>query len=319
MDDCTAALAAVAKHQNRCAALVAVLVEQIQATAGVEGRILSLDAWQQETSFMCLRSEIATVLHVPKGAAGRLMRHGAVLVRELPATLGAMQEGWLGWEHAVIIAEEVSLLREAGVDQHLRDAFEELLLDKAEDSTNPSFREKARRARERAYPQTLVPRTRRALADRHMRVSRGQDGMSWLTLFASSPAIEAIFTQCTSTAHAVQGPHETRTLTQLRANIATILLLGQSMEQNHLHTPTTTSTPATAATTTTAGTTATAASTTGLGPSSLVAGFIRSLPVKDVVCLRGGCRFLMILTMRIRTLWNPMLIPHWKGRLFLNP
>ena len=79
--------------------------------------------------------------------------------------------------------------------------------------------------------------TRRAYADRHLRISRTRDGMSWLSLYGPSPTIEAIWTQCTATAQAAQGPHEDRTLTQLRADIAAALLLCQTLAANNIHAP----------------------------------------------------------------------------------
>ncbi len=237
MDDCVDALGALHAHQNRCAALLVVLVERLQAVAVAEAGVLSLDAWQQETSLMGVRAEIAGLLHVNESVAGKLMHHATALVHHLPTTLGVLAGGGLGWEQAVVIAGETTLLREAGHSQGVIDAFELVLLGKADGCTGSSFREKARRARERAYPDSMVAKTRRAFTDRHLRVNQGQDGMSWLSLFAPSPTIEAIFTQCTTTSHATQGPHEPRTLSQLRADIAAALLLGQTMDENHIHTP----------------------------------------------------------------------------------
>ncbi|POH73781.1 HNH endonuclease signature motif containing protein [Arthrobacter glacialis] len=61
--------------------------------------------------------------------------------------------------------------------------------------------------------------------------------MSWLSLYAPAATIEGIWDQCTLTAQAAQGPHEPRTLTQLRADVAAALLLNQSLSRNNIHTP----------------------------------------------------------------------------------
>ena len=236
-DSTATALAAMHRHQNQAAALKAVLVERMLATAEAEAAVLELDPWQRETSRAGVRAEIALLFNIPEGFAGALMIDAATLVRHLPATMAQLSAGVLGWEHAVIIAEETSLLRAAHLPQDTIDAFEEVLLGKAEHATLHSFREKARRARERAYPETLVPKTRQAYERRQLGISRSRDGMAWLNLYGPSPTIEAIWAQCTATAQAAQGPHENRTLTQLRADIAAALLLCQSLDANNIHAP----------------------------------------------------------------------------------
>ncbi|ALV46782.1 hypothetical protein MB46_16050 [Arthrobacter alpinus] len=145
------------KHQNRCSATVAVLVENLQSSAAFEGSILTLAPWQQANSLTGFKAELAGVLHVAEGAAERLMVQAGALVRDLPSTLAAMECGELGWDFTVIIAEETCLLHAAEVAQEGIDAFEELLIAKARDARLNSFREIARRRRERAYPETIVP------------------------------------------------------------------------------------------------------------------------------------------------------------------
>ncbi|AIY00393.1 hypothetical protein ART_0794 [Arthrobacter sp. PAMC 25486] len=237
MDGCGEAIAALRRQQNRCAALVAVMVERLESTAVLEGGLLSLDWWQKGCSLDQICAELATILHVSEGVAGRLIEQSLTLVRTLPASMEQLTVGELGWDHAVVIAEETSLLRAAGIAQETIDAFEQCLLGHAVRKTLPSFRSTARRLRERQYPETITARTRRAYADRNLRVSRGFDGMSWLSLYAPSPTIEAIWDQCTYTAQAAQGSHEDRTLAQLRADIAAALLLRQSMDENSIHSP----------------------------------------------------------------------------------
>ena len=244
LDGCTDAVAALRAHQNRCAGLAVVLIERCEAVAALESGLLSLDRWQHEQSMAGLRAELALLLRLPEGATERLMAHSTALVRELPATMEALSSGVLGWEFAVIIAEETTALREAGLGQELLDSYEQALLGKAAQGTINGFKDKARRLRERSHPETLTARTRRAYTDRQLRVSRARDGMSWLSIYAPAPTIEGIWDQCTLTAQAAQGPHEQRTLTQLRADVAAALLLNQSMAHNNIHTPPNTYTPA---------------------------------------------------------------------------
>ncbi|SED80827.1 HNH endonuclease [Arthrobacter alpinus] len=237
MDQCLHAVAALHRHQNQCAALLITLVDRLESTTLIEGKLLTLDPWQRTHSLDQVRAEIAITLHIPEGAAGRLMGHASTLVRQLPATMTALRAGDLGWDYAVVIAEETELLRATGLDTETVAGFEQQLLSKAEGSTLRSFREKARRLRERSHPETIPARTRHAYTDRRLGITHSTDGMSWLSLYAPSPAIEAIWDQCTLTATAAQGPHETRTLTQLRADVAAALLLNQTMSENHIYRP----------------------------------------------------------------------------------
>ncbi|MHA7175921.1 DUF222 domain-containing protein [Arthrobacter sp. Sr24] len=237
MDDCGEAVASLRRHQNKCAAHVAIMVERMDSASVIEGGLLSLGAWQKNGALAQITSELALILHVGEGYAWRLIDHSVTLVRFLPATMEVLSAGELCWDHAVVIAEETALLRSARISQATIDAFEQTLLEHAATRTLPSFRSTARRLRERSYPETITARTRHAYADRNMRVSRGQDGMSWLSLYAPAPTIEAIWDQCNFTAQAARGPHEERTQTQLRADIAAALLLRQSMEQNGIHSP----------------------------------------------------------------------------------
>ncbi len=237
MDGCGDAIAALRRHQNRCAAEVAIMVERMESTAVLEGKLLSLDWWQRGCAIDQITSELAVLLQVTEGVAGRLIEQSVTLVRLLPATLDRLAEGDLAWDHAVVIAEEASLLRVSGVCQEAIDAFEKQLLGLATNKTLPSFKSTARRIRERSHPESIVARTRRSYADRNLRVNRGADGMSWMALYAPSPTIEAIWDQCTYTAQAAQGADEDRTLTQLKADICAALLLRQSMAENSIHSP----------------------------------------------------------------------------------
>lgn len=237
MDGCGDAIAALRRHQNQCAAHVAIMVERMEASAVLEGGLLSLDWWQRSGSIEQIKAELAVLLHVTEGAAGRLIDESVTLVRLMPATMEKLSSGELGWDYAVVIAEQATLLRDARIAQEAIDAFERQLLGQAFDKTLSSFKSTARRIRERSYPESMVARTRRAYSDRYLHVSRGEDGMSWMSLYAPSPTLEAIWDQCTYTAQAASGPHEDRTLVQLRADIAAALLLRQSMAENSIHAP----------------------------------------------------------------------------------
>ncbi|PYI37018.1 hypothetical protein CVS30_17710, partial [Arthrobacter psychrolactophilus] len=240
MEECLNTVTALRRHQNHCAALLLRVVERLDTVAALEGELQGLDPWQRGRAFDQVRAELAVVLSIPEGTAEQLMIHAKSLVHSLPHTLGAMEGGELGWEFAVVIAEETELLRSIGVEDTSVESFEQTLLSKAWGSTLRSFKDKARRSRERLHPETIPERTLRAYTDRRIQKSRASDGMSWLSLYAPAPTIEAVWDHCTLTATAAQGPHEERTLTQLRADIVATLLLNQTMDENHIHRPPTT-------------------------------------------------------------------------------
>lgn len=231
------ALIALQKHQNQCAALNVLLIEKLHAMGNTEGALLAFDHRQQSWDTGTIDEEIALVLGHSTRCQMEISDQSIILVRQLPATLKKLHDGELPWPHARLIADEVRCVRDAGVSEQVIAAFEQTLLGKAENCSITSFRQKARRLRERCYPETLVPRTRRAYEGRYLSVNRGSDGTSWLSLYGPSPTIEAIWMQCTATAQAAQGPHEQRTLSQLRADVAMALLLRHSMSRNGIAAP----------------------------------------------------------------------------------
>jgi hypothetical protein len=235
MDECAAALAAVQVLEAQVAGCKAALVEKFHAAARVEDAVLGLDRWQSTVSVMSARAEIAAVLTIGEGAAGVLIEHSLALVRDLPVTWGRLRDGDLSWGHAVVVAEETGTLRGSGIPAESIQAYEVALLGKAQGCTVPSFRDKARRLREKSHPESITTRTRAAYGRRRMEVQRVQDGMSWLNVHLPAPTVEGIWDQCTFLARNAQGPGEPRTLTQLRADIAATLLLGQSLSANGIN------------------------------------------------------------------------------------
>lgn len=237
MDECVGMVAAFNALANRTAASLAAVLERYSTAAATERRLLGLDNWQNDMSTAGSNAEIATVLGISEAAANGLVDHCTVMVRELTATHERLGNGDLGWPYAVIIAEETTLLRNNGLPDASVTEYEGLLLGKAEDCSLNSFKDKARRLREHLHPESIPARTRNAFQKRALSVSRAHDGMSWLSLYAPAATVEGIWDQCTLTAQSAQGPHEPRTLTQLRADVAAALLLNQSLAQNNIHTP----------------------------------------------------------------------------------
>ena len=226
-DATMSALAAVKCLEDRTAALKAALVARLLAASAVEATALALDPWQAGIAESSATAEIAATLCIPQGAATALAHHAAGLSGH-GALREALDAGVLSWRHACIVLDECQTLAETpgttGADVR---AFETRLLRYAPGSTAAGFASKARREREGTHPETLTTRVRQAIATRDMVLEPGKDGMSWLTLHLPAHSAKGIWTHCTRTARAQQGPHEHRTLTQLLADTAAALLLGQ--------------------------------------------------------------------------------------------
>ncbi|HJV98831.1 MAG TPA: DUF222 domain-containing protein [Arthrobacter sp.] len=151
------------------------------------------------------------------------------LTTTLPLTLEALQAGDLSWQHARVMVDETTSLDPAGAA-----ALEAHFLDP--DAPNPAtcpagelvpsrFRHKARTWRERHHPVSIEKRHAKSVLDRRLEYAPDRDGMAWLSAYLPAHQAAGIWNGITATARTLQGPTESRTLTQLRADIAAKLLL----------------------------------------------------------------------------------------------
>ncbi|WP_374975495.1 DUF222 domain-containing protein [Microbacterium trichothecenolyticum] len=168
-----------------------------------------------------IRLELAAAMRVTEYAAGRLIAQAEALVRRYPAALEALGSGRLTEKHAEIIAD---LLDEAPPE--LREMLLERAVPLAESEPVGTFRRALRTLIDTAQATTLEERHQRALRARRIVVEPGRDGMAGLWIFAPEVEIHAIhgrLTQMAKTIASAEG--ETRTLDQLRADVATDLLI----------------------------------------------------------------------------------------------
>ncbi|WP_442858494.1 DUF222 domain-containing protein, partial [Arthrobacter sp. 9AX] len=105
------------------------------------------------------------------------------------------------------------------------------------------FKAKARHWRERHHPESLEKRHTRGVADRRVEFWPDSDGMAWVAALLPADQASAICNRLTAIARGKQGPHEPRTLTQLKADTYTEALL-TSGTTNSIHHRGTTSTGA---------------------------------------------------------------------------
>ncbi|XAS65244.1 DUF222 domain-containing protein [Micrococcaceae bacterium Sec5.8] len=228
-DACLEGLAEVARLEARAAAVkVRLTGEYVRAAEALAPPAVSP---QQRTAWeMAVVAEVACVLTVSERAAGALICESRALCSGLPLTLAALQAGELSWQHArVMVGESTGLDRggTAGLEAHF--------LDPA--APNPArgcpagelvpgrFRAKARTWRERHHPVSIEARHATCVGDRRVEFVPDRDGMAWFSAYLPAVTASAAWDRATTAARALQGPAETRTLTQLRADITAAWLL----------------------------------------------------------------------------------------------
>lgn len=160
-------------------------------------------------------SELAARLSLSQGPAAQLIEESRSLVHQLPATLEALSQGRISYRHAQVIIDQADTL-----PPEAWPAFEEELLAGAGDIPVALLRRRAVRARERLHPDSIVERTKAAVAERRFALEPDRDGMTWLNLKVPAAEAIAVHDRTTLLAKALQGPDEARTLAQLRADVA---------------------------------------------------------------------------------------------------
>ncbi|WP_083510351.1 HNH endonuclease signature motif containing protein [Pseudarthrobacter sulfonivorans] len=178
---------------------------------------------------MAVVAEVACALTVSERSAGALLAESHVLTTALPLTFAALQAGTISWQHARIMVDETTNLDPTGaqgLEAHFLDPFVvNPARGRAGELIPGRFRHKARTWRERHHPVSIEKRHTRSAADRRVEYAPDRDGMAWLSAYLPADQAAGIWDRTTAGARALQGPHEDRPLTQLRADtVATWLL-----------------------------------------------------------------------------------------------
>ena len=233
-DACLDGLAELAKMEARIAALK---VRLVAGYAHVEKAVTPPSASPQDRTVreMAVTSEIAGVLTISERAASALRFEAGILITGLPLTLSALQAGSVSWQHARIMVDETADLDPAGAA-----ALEAHFLDPAApvpargcpagELVPCRFRAKVRTWRERHHRVSIETRHSRSAADRRVEYAPDRDGMAWFSAYLPAAQAAGIWDRTTAAARAMQGPAEARTLTQLRADIASTWLLTTGLE-----------------------------------------------------------------------------------------
>ncbi|TDL38783.1 DUF222 domain-containing protein [Arthrobacter nitrophenolicus] len=166
--------------------------------------------------------EIAGILTISAGAAGTFITQ-ARRVCALPSVYGNLSSGALSWQGARIIADETEAL-----DHPAALALADHFLDP--DAPNPArgcpatnlvpsrLRAKVRAWRERHHPESIEKRHAKSAADRRVEFTPDRDGMAWFAIYMRADCALAAWNKTTAIARGLQGPNETRTLPQIRAD-----------------------------------------------------------------------------------------------------
>jgi hypothetical protein len=228
-DACLDGLAGVAGLEAR---LAAVKVNLAAGFAAAEEAMTPPGTSAQDRTVrrMSVTAEVAGALTVSEGAAARLLAEAAKLTKDLPLTLAALGSGTLSWQHARVMCDETD-----GLDPAAAAAFEAHFLDAdapgyargcpAGELTPGRFRAKARYWRERHHPVSIETRHTKSAKDRRLEYVPDRDGMAWLSAYLPADQAAGIWDRTTAAARAMQGPTESRTLTQLRVDAAATWML----------------------------------------------------------------------------------------------
>ncbi len=186
---------------------------------------------QHTAQEMGVVSEVACALTVSERTASALLTQSHELTTALPLTLAALQEGDLSWQHAKVMVDETTGLDPAGAAELEARFLGPDVPDRARECPAgeliPSrFRHKARAWRERHHPVSIEKRHAKGVLDRRLEYVPDRDGMAWLSAYLPADRAAGIWNGITATSRALQSPAETRTMTQIRADIAATLLLG---------------------------------------------------------------------------------------------
>jgi hypothetical protein len=233
-DGCLDILAGAARVQARVSGVVA----NAAGTYADIARAAAPPDVPVQAQEMAIAAEISCVMAIGDRAAGALLAQSHALTTSLPRTLAALHNGTISWQHAKVMVHETAALDPAGAA-----ALEAYFLDP--DTPKPAaaaavgempayrFKVKARTWRERHHAESIEKRHAKGIADRRVEYRPDQDGMAYISGYLPADQATAVWNRITAIARGLQGPHEDRTLTQLRADtFATALLSSGTTEGN---------------------------------------------------------------------------------------
>ncbi|MGY6651787.1 DUF222 domain-containing protein [Amycolatopsis sp. TRM77291] len=166
--------------------------------------------------------EVAFALSVVDGHAAGLVSTAAALTTRLPRTLGLLDQGQVGGYGALKVATATAWLSEEDAR-----AVDEVLEDRLPGRNSEQIRKAANHAAMMADRDGAARRAERHRAGRRLSIRQGEIGVASIEV-EDGPVekVAAAYTRIDREARALKTGGETRTLDQLRADIALDLLLG---------------------------------------------------------------------------------------------
>ncbi|TFD40527.1 HNH endonuclease [Cryobacterium sp. TMT2-10] len=165
-------------------------------------------------------SELAATLHLPEPTADNLIAESRALTENLPGTRAALEDGLISYRHAQTLIGQACSIPLPGLP-----AFEQALLPAAQNQTVAKLKHTARVLRERLHPETITSRRARSILERTSWLQAEPDGMATLHLNTGAELVQSIFTRANDIAVSLLGPGEQRTLTQVRTDVLSDLLI----------------------------------------------------------------------------------------------
>ncbi|MEE2523433.1 DUF222 domain-containing protein [Pseudarthrobacter sp. J75] len=218
--ECLDILAGLARTEARLAALKAEAVARYADSA----RAIAPPDMPVQAQEMAIAAELGCLLSIGDRSAGALVAQAHALTTSLPRTMQALKAGAVSWQHARVMMDETATLNSAAataLEDHFLDPDTPLPARGCPAGEMPAyrFRRKARVWRERNHPDSIEQRHTKSAADRCLEFTPEQDGMARLSAYLPAHQADAIWNRYTALARGLQGPHEERTLTQLRADL----------------------------------------------------------------------------------------------------
>ncbi|MBM7473079.1 HNH endonuclease signature motif containing protein [Subtercola frigoramans] len=171
--------------------------------------------------------ELAVALHLTENDARRLVDTCEGLAGPFTSTREALALGRVSYRHTeTIVTRSHPLPREA------LGRYEKAVLPWARKVTAQRLDKIARAVVEEAQPRTDTQRHTDAVTGRRLYLEPGSDGMAYLTLYTAAVEAVAIHNRATDMARSAKHAGDPRTLTQLRVDILTDLMLNSDT-----HTP----------------------------------------------------------------------------------
>lgn len=208
-------IASLQAREQRCLArLEAIALESAKAAPK------SPHQDNREIAWRSMVAEIAVATRLADRTVQSMVSSAAALVGSLPATLIALDAGRISLAHARVILEH-----SVGIDEDRRADYERQLIERAEATTPGKLATTAKIVSARLRAETFEERHAAACETRTVSIRELDNGMSELLHLLPTPFAAAIFDRLTRQAKAVSAAGDPRTRDQLRADLATDLLL----------------------------------------------------------------------------------------------